>query len=290
MINRDALDWLSNRPGERPFFMFLNYYDAHSPFIPPPEATRRFGLCALPRDEQVKILKRDNPLDQAGPAPGSEERARLSQQANAVRQDGYESSIAYLDDQIGRLLAELRGRGLLENTLVIVTSDHGEHFQERGFSGHGMSVYRREIHVPLLILPPRAVVDRRIVPEPVSLRELPATVVDLLGLTATSPFPGGSLARYFGPGATDDPPVEPVLSEVGQQSHMEPNPGIPATLGTIRALTTEEEVYIHNSNGEEELYDRTADRSEANSLLDEGRFCPPLDRLRGMMRDIVERE
>ena len=70
-INRDALEWISNRPGNRPFFLFLNYYDAHSPFIPPQEATRRFGLCALPRDEQIEIMKK---ADQAGRAGTGRER------------------------------------------------------------------------------------------------------------------------------------------------------------------------------------------------------------------------
>ena len=192
-------------------------------------------------------MKKADQARRARPAPSDEERVRLDQQVNAIRQDGYESSIAYLDDQIGRLFDELRSRGLLENTLVIVTSDHGEHFQERGFSGHGMSVYRREIHVPLLIFPPRHTPDRRIVPEPVSLRDLPATVVDLLGLDSPSPFPGRSLARFFHRGTAPGSPVDPVLSEVGHHSHVTPNPNVPATIGSVRALTTEQDVYIRSS-------------------------------------------
>src|SRR5262249_29977955 len=182
------------------------------------------------------------------------------------------------------------GRGLLENTLVIVTSDHGEHFQERGFSGHGMSVYRREVHVPLLIFPPRGVAkqDRRIVPEPVSLRDLPATVIDLLGLGSSSPFPGRSLSRFFRPGAAEDSPVDPVLSEVGHQSHMPPNPGIPATLGTIRALTTEDEVYIHHSHGREELYDRSDDPFETRNRLESEKDSPPIGQHRGILNRLLE--
>ena len=102
-------------------------------------------------------MKKADQAGRAGPAVERRGASPARPQANAVRLDGYESSIAYLDEQIGRLFDELRSRGLLENTLVIVTSDHGEHFQERGFSGHGMSVYRREIHVPLLIFPPRSI-------------------------------------------------------------------------------------------------------------------------------------
>lgn len=261
MINRDALDWISSRPDNRPFFLFLNYYDAHSPFIPPQDATTRFGLCALPRQEQIEILKRADHARRVGSAVSGEERAQLDRQTNAIRQDGYESSIAYLDEQIGRLFDELRNRGLLEDTLVIVASDHGEHFQERGFSGHGMSVYRREIHVPLLIFPPRSIADRRVVGEPVSPRELPATIIDLLGL-GPSPFPGRSLSRFFRTETSPESLVDPVLSEVGQHMHVTPNPNVPATIGSIRALTTEQEVYIRSSFGREELYDRVADPNE----------------------------
>ena len=183
-MNQDALRWLAQRPSGRPFFLFLNYYDAHAPFVPPEEATKRFGLCALPRSEQVKMLKRARQLDQEKGSSriADAERARLQRQAIEILVDGYDSSIAYLDDQIGRLFDELRRRGLLENTLVIVTSDHGEHIQERGFTGHGLSLYRRELHVPLLVFPPPVEPDRRVVAEPVNLRELPATVIDLLGL------------------------------------------------------------------------------------------------------------
>jgi arylsulfatase A-like enzyme len=151
-------------------------------------------------------------------------------------------------------------------------------------------VYRREIHVPLLIFPPRTVPERRIVPEPASLRDLPATVVDLLGLASSSPFPGRSLARFFRPGTASDSPVDPVLSEVGHQAHMPPNPMVPATLGSIRALTTEQDVYIHNRNGQEELYDRIADPSEMNSLVSEQSTSPTLQRLRGTLQDVVGRQ
>ena len=213
-LNRDASGLDLERPADRPFFVFLNYYDAHSPCVPPRGRHPAFGLYPAPR-RQIESMKKAEQARRERPDPSEEEQVRLDQQVNAIRQDGYESSIAYLDGQIGRLFDDLQSRGLLEDTLVIVTSDHGEHFQERGFSGHGMSVYRREVHVPLLIFPPRSVPVRRVVPEPVSLRDLPSTVVDLLGLGSPSPFPGRSLARFFRPGTTASPPADPVLSEVG---------------------------------------------------------------------------
>ena len=68
--------------------------------------------------------------------------------------DGYDDCLAYLDAQIGLLFDELGRRGALDNTVVVITADHGEGFGEHGLSGHGVSLYRPELHVPLLVLSP----------------------------------------------------------------------------------------------------------------------------------------
>ncbi|WP_165231282.1 sulfatase-like hydrolase/transferase [Aquisphaera insulae] len=270
-INWSALDWLASRPVDRPFFLFLNYYDAHGPFLPPRDATRRFGLCKLSEREQVEILKHAHET-MASPSASADDKARARKVVQDVKRDGYESSIAYLDEQIGRLMDELQSRGLLENTLVIVTSDHGEHFEERGFYGHGLSLYRREIHVPLVVVPPSgAAIARRSIPEPVSLRDIPATVADFAGLGDRSPFPGRSLTRCFRP--SSEPAsggVNPVLSEVGHQTTVARTPGVPASLSSVQAVTTDRDVYMRSGDGVEELYDRTADPDETRNRIGAG--------------------
>ncbi|MFO0889445.1 MAG: sulfatase [Isosphaeraceae bacterium] len=286
-INHDALGWLDHRPAGRPFFLFLNYYDAHSPFLPPADTSQRFGTCALPQGEQVEIPKRAARAS-ADPGLSAAEKARLGEQADAIRLDGYESCIAYLDRKIGEFFDELRRRGLLENTLVIVTSDHGEHLQERGFSGHGLSLYRREVHVPLLIFPPSGATREGSVSEPVSLRDLPATVVDLLGLDGDSPFPGQSLARFWqSPGSTR-PAADFVLSELGHQQTLAPHPSIPATLGSTRALTTDRAVLIRSSSGKVELYDRVLDPFEQTNLIDADPGAHPLARQKAELLEMLD--
>jgi membrane-anchored protein YejM (alkaline phosphatase superfamily) len=100
----------------------------------------------------------------------------------------YESCISYLDRQVGILVDEIERRGLMENTLVIVTSDHGELFGEHGLYSHGNSLYRREVHVPLLVIPPSRQSTVKIVKEPVSFREIPATVAEWVDLGPRNPF------------------------------------------------------------------------------------------------------
>ncbi|MGH7551526.1 MAG: sulfatase-like hydrolase/transferase, partial [Longimicrobiales bacterium] len=108
-VSRAFLRWLDRRPAGRPFFAFLNYMDAHAPYLPPEPFATRFGKG-----------ERGNPMHmewadwQWTPAQAKAE------------QDAYDGAIAYLDDQLGRLLGELDARGLLENTIIVLTSDHGE--------------------------------------------------------------------------------------------------------------------------------------------------------------------
>ena len=106
----------------------------------------------------------------------------------------------------GLLLDELGRRGVLDDTLVIVTSDHGEHLGDHGLFFHGCSLYRQLVEVPLVIVDPKGVPAGRAVAEPVSLRDVPATVLDLLGLGRGAAFPGRSLARFWDPGDGVAPP------------------------------------------------------------------------------------
>ena len=133
-----------------------------------------------------------------------------------MARDCYDDCIAFLDEQLGRLLDELQGQGLLDNTDVIITSDHGEAFGDHGYFGHAFTRRLDEIGVPLVILSPTAPAGR-VVDSPVSLRDLPATVVDLLGLSAASPFPGRSLAAYWklAPGEVPPRPHQPCLLREG---------------------------------------------------------------------------
>src|SRR5262249_48316498 len=136
-IDDAFLGWLSRRRTDRPFFAFLNYFDAHDPYIPPPGYAGRFGIRpASPSD--YKFL-----FDYIGMDKG-----RLAPRDVLMARACYDDCIAYLDEQLGRLLGQLQARGLLETTDVIITSDHGEAFGEHGTFGHSYGVYIEETGVP----------------------------------------------------------------------------------------------------------------------------------------------
>ena len=184
--------------------------------------------------------------------------------------------------QLGKLFDELERRGVLENTLVVVTSDHGENFGEHGLYGHGKSLYRQETHVPLVIVPPGGSRPVGRSADPVSLRDIPATVVDVLRhrpahrRSRASPSPGT--------GSRDPRCSEPgdgvAFSEVALRDTISKNPTRPpAWRGPMQSLAAEGKSYIRNADGREELYDLAADPLEARDLAGLGRF-------RGRAREI----
>jgi arylsulfatase A-like enzyme len=279
-INREFLGWLSRRPEpSRPFFAFLNYFDAHTVYMLPPGTPYRFGRP--PKTEaEVEALVQWFYID----------KLRLPPSYLNLARDCYDSCLSYLDEKLGELFDELKRRGILERTLVIVTSDHGEGLGEHDLFFHGESVYRTEIRVPLLIVTPGQ--DRpATVGETVSLRDLPATIADLTGQGTGAPFPGRSLAGLWQdsrPGRAFSA-SEAALSELASPNPYDPNRGrSPIHRGPLASIAQGDYVYIRNEgDGTEELFNEHEDpnefdnraRSEAAQALKQ-RLRTQLDRMR----------
>lgn len=150
-----ALDWLKNNgKGGKPFFLWVHYFDPHSPY--------NFREHFSPA--------RRNP--KARPQP---------QVSPAIRQRfrDYDSEIAYMDHYIGHLLKAIDEMGLRESTLVVLTSDHGESLGEHDYVGHGRHLYENIIRIPLLVRWPGKVVAGKMVKTPVSLVDIAPSIVDL---------------------------------------------------------------------------------------------------------------
>ena len=181
-INRAFVDWLSQRrePG-RPFLAFLNYYDAHAPYVLPAGAAYRFGLAPRSVADFIFLMEYWESIDKLTVRPA----------LRRLAQDSYDNCVACLDQRLGELFDELRHRGVLDQTLVILTADHGEGFGEHALFDHGESLYRNEIGVPLLIALPASQRYSGVVHETVSLRDLPATILDLVNLCPGRPSRAG---------------------------------------------------------------------------------------------------
>jgi arylsulfatase A-like enzyme len=226
-INAAFLGWQATTRG-RPFFAFLNYYDAHAPYQAPPAFGARF---ALPTDRR--------------------------------HMGEYDASIAYIDQEIDRLLQELQRRGVLDNTIVIVTSDHGEQLGEHGLEGHANSLYLPLLRVPLVVRYPARVPGNARVKTPSTLRDLAATVIDLAGLTPFAHVPGTSL---FAHREENDGLMNGSALVAEVERHVRPGPTTPLRFGPMRAVFDDEFHYIRRGDGHEELYAYRIDTAEERDL------------------------
>ncbi|MEQ8766461.1 MAG: sulfatase [Planctomycetota bacterium] len=180
-ITSDALDWLERRDAERPFFLFLHYYDAHSDYDPSEPYRTQF----------VRPY--------AGPADGTTGQLLAYRKAGMVLGEGdirhlgdlYDAQVRQLDDQIGRLLRGLDSMDLASDTIVAITSDHGEELFEHGSLLHGQTYFQEVIRIPWLMRGPGVPSGTR-AREPVSLIDVPVTLLDLVGLDPPKKWQGRS--------------------------------------------------------------------------------------------------
>jgi arylsulfatase A-like enzyme len=279
-VNCELLDWLSRRARpERPFFAFLNYNDAHYPYELPPGRLHRFG--AEPSDSYQRFL-----IQQWGWL----DKKTLSPVGVAFAADAYDDCIADLDEQLGKLVDLLDRSGVLERTWLIISSDHGESFGEHdSLFCHGVSLYDTELHVPLLIIPPAGSATGQAVKEPVSLRDLATTIVDVVGQQAGSPFPGVSLARFWKQPRREAPiepaPALPALAEVVPYDWKKRDFwGLPQERFPLGAVKGGEWSYMRReADGREELFHLSEDAEEQRNLAGDPSARATLEQMRALL-------
>jgi arylsulfatase A-like enzyme len=274
-VNREFTDWLARRrEPSRPFFAFLNYYDAHAPYVLPPGVPYRFGLKPQKSADFVFLVEYWQSVD----------KIKLRPAYRNLAMDCYDNCVAYLDQRLGELFDELRARGVLDQTLVVVTSDHGEGLGDHGLFDHGESLYRNEIRVPLLIALPDGSQSQRVVDDAVSLRDLPATIAHLVGLGDGQPFSSRSLARLCDNPISGTGPVagEAALSELQSPNPFNPNQGrSPAYRGPLVAVAEGDYVYIRNEgDATEEFFNERDDPDELHNHANEEAMQPIVERFR----------
>ena len=269
-VNQETLNWISGHQ-QKPYFIFINYFDAHAPYLPPKPYDRLFGP-ARPPFSKVFI----EGLGAWDGTPAETQREEYE----------YDGAINYVDHEIGMLLDQMRAQGLLDNTLIIITSDHGEEFHEHNVMSHGNSLYRQSVQVPLMMIYPGHLPSGATVSDPISLRNIPSTVMDLLGLQAASPFPGSSLTAYLdNAGNASAGNDEILLSEV---THISSRPSYyPISKGDMKSIEFDGLRYIQNSDGTEELYDFNTDPEEKNNLVNTLEGQAALPQFRSLLESIL---
>lgn len=235
--------WLDDAP-DRPFFAFINLFDAHEPFVTKPKFLRAF--------------------------------ADSTQPSRAL----YDAAIASMDEDLGLLRGELQARGLLDNTIVILTSDHGELLGEHGLTGHANGLFMPLLHVPL-VLWYRGVVPEGIrIRDGVSLSDLAATISRLAELSPDTAFPGTSLTRFWDSTVTGK--GRSLFSTVTRSIRRRIT--LPTSRGPLASMIEGDWHYIIDEQGFEELYDTRMNPAESRNLA--ARNPPPavIEELRSGVR------
>jgi len=256
-VNRRFLFWLQSHKNI-PFFAFLNYLDVHDPHIAPSSYATRFSI----HPNSGKMI---NSLLYSRDFTGGR---KLTVQEVQTEIDGYDDSLAYLDAEIGSLCANLSALGVLDNTVLIITSDHGESFGNHGFYGHGNSLYRNLLHVPLIIRYPKKIPADLQVKDIVSLRAIPATIANILKLESKSPFPGISLTEYWAEkNQKVMSPSHSTFEFAESPRGIVPNAAYPLGRRSImKSLTTSKWHLILYEEGKTELFRADTDTKESNNL------------------------
>lgn len=239
-ITSEASSWIA-QDSSHPFFAMLNYMDVHSPYGAP------YGYPKAPWE-----------------------------QADRTSIDEYDSGLKYDDDFIGRLLTSLNTQDLLRNTIVVITSDHGEALGDHGLSHHGAALYRELVRVPLIISWAGHVPESGRMDQPVSNAGIAATVLQLVGASSNS-F-GLSLNKLWeSPDAASNwpdpiselPQTDTIVPEDRALQTKEPL----ATDGSMRSVFTPQWHLISHTRWGDQLYNWRSDPSELHNVADtvEGR-------------------
>ena len=197
-VAADVLEWLDQRPQEKPFFLYVHTIDPHVPYKPPRQFLEMYD--ATPYSGVVNFASDNELLEKikAGRIPLN---ARDKVHLEAL----YDGEISYHDVHFNSILDGLARRNLADDTMVIIVADHGEEFWDHGSVGHGHSVYEELLHIPMIVRLPGTTATALRVEDAVGLVDVMPTVLEALG----QPLPDGLAGQSFLPllrGETADAP------------------------------------------------------------------------------------
>ncbi len=264
------VDWaveLLQQKRDQPFFLAAGIYRPHLPWYAPRQYFELYD------DEQTPLPEINlSDMDDI-PEAGKRIAAHRSEDFQLILNSGkyreavraYRAAISYADAQVGRLLEALRRRGLEENTIVIVTSDHGWHLGEK-MHWHKHTLWERATHVPLIVSAPGINTAITVSHSPVGLIDLYPTLVELCRIPNPPPLDGESLVR-----------------QLKGERPLNPSPALTAQGPGNFSARSEHFRYIRYSDGTEELYDLKNDPQEWTNQANTPRFKEIKETLRASL-------
>ncbi|MEM9379554.1 MAG: sulfatase [Planctomycetota bacterium] len=238
---REFFDEASPDADEAPFFAFVHLWDVHFDFTPPAPFDTMFDP-----DYDGPMTGRDFFYD---PAINAAMDPRDRDHIIAL----YDGEIRWTDETVGRIRHDLGEAGLWENTIVVITSDHGTELFDHGGKGHRTTLYDEQIRIPLIVHYPGVVAPRRCASQ-TRMIDLGPTLRELVGLPAVATTMGASLA--------------PLLR--GEVESLQPRPAVSELMSVGRNLrslrTPEGKLVAEHESGQRAWFDLAADPGETTQL------------------------
>lgn len=244
-VAADVIEWLDQRPTDRPFFLYVHTIDPHVPYIPPSED---IALYDPEPYEGVVDFHRDRTLLERIKAGGVRLNDRDRQRLGAL----YDGEITYHDRHFASVIEALERRGLADDTLVVFTADHGEELFDHGSVGHGHSVFEEIIRVPLIVRWPGLTDGAVRIDDAVGLVDVMPTILEALGQEVPSSMSGRSIA--------------PLLAGRSEDA---PRPSVTAFLEGWRTVVVGRYKLVQRTTSHWMLYDLAADPQEQHDLAAE---------------------
>ena len=272
MDQASLLTWLarnlfSERRGEATF-LFLHYFDVHTPYTPPAPFDRMYydGDERAPGEPIMTLLRSERNRAARKTSQMYDFLAGVTDLQFPVKQ--YAAGVTYVDDHVGQVIRKLQELGLYERMLIVLVSDHGEHLGEHDVYFAHTLPYQETLHVPMIIKLPGTAHAGMVVHEPVSTLDILPTVLEVAGLPATGPLDGRSLSNLiFSHGGADGPSTA-IDSLTATSSFTAAEQGS-AIDHFVKALIEEpwKLLWFHDSGRDRyELYDLARDPGEQHDL------------------------
>lgn len=266
--NQLAQRWIRENKGN-PFYMFIHYIEPHNPINAPHPFKNKYWDNKNNQniDKEKLYLVAHNPLI------CFTNHIRLNEDEIIALKALYDGEVSYLDHKIGELIEFLKRNHTYDQTLIIITADHGEHFGEHGLYSHVASLYEPILHIPLIIKYPEWIDKRARISELAQLIDIYPTVVEALdldqrflkGVQGTSLFETNKTAKYH----------DCIIAEwegripdfvLKRMKHSDGDPIVDKFREPMAMIREGHYKYILNSKGRDELYDLDNDKREVNNI------------------------
>lgn len=256
---------------DKPFFTLLHYWDVHPPYLPPSEYTDQFSY-----DGEDEDLTKYFDNDDKGPLSAAfQAYARGEQTTMGEAKEAYDGAIKWVDDQLGRLVTHLREEEVLDETLLVVTADHGHNFGEHDIFSDNVGLYDTSVHVPLVVHHPDHEPGR--FDGLVQLTDIAPTVLNYAGIEIPDDVRGNVLPaeREYAFAESIEHRMQMIRTDRWKYI-------VPQDVAYLRSRSW------YDGDGSVELYDLESDPGETRDVADD--HPDVCERLNGLLSDELEQQ